>query len=59
MSPQLRPSSEQILNSNIVKKHVSDKLIIPIEMIEKSELMNTIKLPKNLTMLTEQLPKAT
>jgi len=42
-----------------VKKHVSDKLIIPIEMIEKSELMNTIKLPKNLTMLTEQLPKAT
>lgn len=58
VSPQLRPSAEQILQSSLVKKHFSEKLV-QIELTEKSELMNTIKVPKNLTMLTEQLPKPT
>lgn len=58
VSPQLRPSAEQILQSSLVKKHFTDKLI-QMELTEKSELMNTIKVPKNLTMLTEQLPKPT
>lgn len=68
VEPRLRPSCEQILDMEQVKKRMS-KLFPSNESrdiveyddehhSEENELLNTIKVPHNLAQLTKRLPKS-
>jgi len=52
VSPPLRPNCEQLLALPVVQKHVSADL----NAYESPDLLGTIKLPRNLTSLSERLP---
>lgn len=52
VSPPLRPTCEHLLDLPVVKKHVSADL----NAYESPDLLGTIKLPRNLTSLSERLP---
>lgn len=54
VAPTQRPSSQNILEMPIVLKHMNDS---DLEFMQPSELLNTIKIPKNLIMLANQFPK--
>jgi NIMA (never in mitosis gene a)-related kinase len=54
--PNLRPNCDKILMMPSVIKHLSEaSMIEPDESV--SELLKTIKIPKNIHYLTEKLPK--
>lgn len=52
----MRPDADKILNLPFVLSKI-DK-VVPFE-VENSELLNTIKMPKNLHLLSDHLPKPT
>jgi NIMA (never in mitosis gene a)-related kinase len=57
--PENRPNCDQILKNNIVAKRI--KLVDEFkneEAFEESNLLQTIKIPKNLLFLTDKLPKS-
>ncbi len=60
----MRPTCDQILAMDIVKKRISQIKTLNLDEIESEEtfehlnLLNTIKLPKNLANLTKDLPKS-
>ena len=61
VSPHLRPSCEKILNMNEVQKRV-EKYFPDHDACSEldnsnDQLMNTIRVPKNLLYLTDRLPK--
>ena len=60
VSPSMRPSSDQILNNPIVMKNGRDILgpALLNHTDSKTELLKTIKMPKNPKTLGQQLPKA-
>ena len=62
VSPSLRPSCNQILNLPCVKERVSmekgDFDPAPADLTPTGGLLNTIKVPRNLTILTYCLPEA-
>lgn len=59
VSPHMRPDSEKILLLPSVVSRLHEK-IAPMEYENNStELLKTIKIPKNLCLLTDQLPKPT
>lgn len=58
VSPNMRPDADKLLKSPLLAKYNIDKLI-PILDDEQNELLNTIKIPKNLHLLTDILPKPT
>jgi len=57
VSSNLRPDCEALLKLPLITKRLDDK-IQPLE-FENSELLKTIKIPKHLYLLTDQLPKPT
>lgn len=58
VSPQLRPNCDKILDMPSVKKRI-DKLFPEEDQFYNSQtdLLNTIRVPKNLLYLTDRLPK--
>ena len=59
VAPQMRPSCDQILKMQIVKKKMAE--LFPDTDFEQEEsqfnLLQTIRVPKNLLYLTDRLPK--
>lgn len=47
VSPHMRPDAEKILNNPIFNKKVHEMKLMPFDEIN-NELLNTIKIPKNL-----------
>jgi len=64
VQPNLRPTSDQILKMDIVKKRnylltkQSASLMDTHEDLDNVSLLNTIKVPKNLAQLTKNLPRS-
>lgn len=60
VSSHMRPDAEKILSfPNIQKKAMEKYVPLEYDQNEISELLNTIKIPKNLGLLTDHLPKPT
>ena len=57
-SPTQRPSSDQLLKNPIVLKYASDANSVVVEPTIADPLLNTIKVPKNMRALGQQLPKS-
>ena len=61
VSPEKRPSCEQILKSNVIKERIDYfKEIEGIkddEDVDENNLLKTIRIPKNLLFLSDKLPK--
>ncbi|EAR83720.2 plant dual-specificity MAP kinase kinase family domain protein (macronuclear) [Tetrahymena thermophila SB210] len=57
VSPQLRPSCDKILQMPAVIKRMNDSLLTEVDEAIQNNLLNTIKIPKNLHYLTDRLPK--
>ena len=66
MEPATRPTCDQILQLDMIKKRMPVMKNLPTEQpeitmedpFENLNLLNTIKLPKNLANLTKDLPKS-
>jgi NIMA (never in mitosis gene a)-related kinase len=58
----IRPTCDQILAMESVKKRLGSSKNLPLEtaddLYEQMNLLNTIKLPKNLAHITKDLPKS-
>lgn len=59
VNPNERPTCDEILDNPIIKNHFKEELGVERKKsaISKAQLLNTIKLPKNLGCLKEKLPK--
>lgn len=56
----MRPTCEKILAlPSVLPKMQSDKIKLEDDVEEQDVLLNTIKIPKNMAMLTDRLPKPT
>ena len=62
VSPTMRPSCSQILDMPSIKEHMTMTMSEfdprQLDLTPAGGLLNTIKLPRNLTILTSQLPEA-
>jgi hypothetical protein len=57
VQPTARPSCEKILAMPCISEHTSDKLEATERVYEEVNLLNTIKVPRDLGQITERLPK--
>ena len=57
-SPSQRPSADQLLKLPIVLKHMKEASTASVQESGHSELLSTIKVPKNMRALRQQLPKS-
>ena len=59
IDPKKRPSAEQILHMPVfIAKYNEHKYNTPADLTDPATLLGTIKIPKNLSLLTERLPKS-
>lgn len=56
VEPSRRPTTDQLLKSSIIQRHVVDKGP-DIEEPYENTLLGSIKMPKNINLLTDSLPK--
>ena len=54
----LRPNCSDLLNKTQLTRNKPEKLVSPNDNMSETELINTIRVPRNLGQITERLPAA-